>query len=230
MSITHHILVEGNSLSFRGGFFGFSSVVLLRVDARAPILFDTGHHSTRLLLLAALERHGLAARDIDTVFLSHLHFDHANNIELFPDACFYVGATELAYADEPATGDAFCSPAANEYLRTRRLQTIADAEGELAPGLYYRHAPGHTPGSYLLHYQRADGKRVVLASDACKTYREIASLTVASEFDPQQRAGETLRWIAEHADIIVPGHFPELHRGPHGWLWEQPTTLELIVR
>ncbi len=230
MAIKHHVLVNGNSLSFRGGFFGFSSIVLIEVPGCAPILFDTGHHSTRLLLLEALKQHGLSPDAIGTVFLSHLHFDHINNIDLFPNADVYFGAQEWEYAQNPPPTDTFGSLAMNAYLKSRSPQLLVAQEGELKPGLFYRHAPGHTPGSYLLHFKNAANQTVVLAGDACKTYRELVTQVVASEFDEQQRGGATLKWIADNADIVVPGHFSELHRSPNGWIWSDPTHLDLIVR
>lgn len=229
MAIQHDILIEGNSLSFRGGFFGFSAVVLITVDGHDPVLFDTGHHSTRLMLLEALEKRGLAPQDIKTAFLSHLHFDHINNIDLFTNAKIYAGAKEWEYAQKPAEGDPFCSVGMNGYLQ-QRLELLHESEGELLPGLFYRFAPGHTPGSYLLHYVNKEGKRVVIAGDACKTYRELVSLNAGHEFDPNCRASASLKWIQENADIVVPGHFPELRRTDSGWMWDQLSSLELIVR
>ncbi|QAA94582.1 MBL fold metallo-hydrolase [Pollutimonas thiosulfatoxidans] len=230
MTIRHDTLVEGNCLSFKGGFFGFSAIVLVVVEDQGPILFDTGHHSTRSLLLEALAKRGLAPSDIKTVFLSHLHFDHVNNVDLFPGAAIYVSAAEWAYAHNPSEGDVFCSVGMNHYLAQQDLRLLDDTQGELFPGLHYRAAPGHTPGGYLLHYTKSTGERVVLAGDACKTYREMATLKVANEFDPLQRSTETLQWIADNADIVVPGHFPELYRSPGGWVWDEPSRLELIVR
>jgi glyoxylase-like metal-dependent hydrolase (beta-lactamase superfamily II) len=229
MTIQHDILIEGNSLSFRGGFFGFSAVVLIKVPGYDPVLFDTGHHSTRLMLLEALKQRSLATTDIKTVFLSHLHFDHINNVDLFTNAKVYAGAKEWHYAQKPSDGDTFCSVGMNGYLQSR-LELLDDEEGELLPGLFYRFAPGHTPGSYLLHYVDGHGKRVVIAGDACKTYRELVSLSAGHEFDPTCRASATLAWIRENADIVVPGHFPQLHRTESGWMWDQLSTLELIVR
>ncbi|MBV6273988.1 MBL fold metallo-hydrolase [Alcaligenaceae bacterium CGII-47] len=230
MPIRHHTLVEGNSLSFKDGFFGFSSIVLILVDGYGPLLFDTGHHSTRLLLLQALKEQGLNPQDIEAVFLSHLHFDHANNIDLFPNATIHLGATEWDYARQPATEDIFCSVGMNHYLNDCSLNLIRETEGELVPSLHFRHAPGHTPGSYLLHYTQESGKRVVLAGDACKTYRELALMHAASEFDPESRAAQTLHWIADNADIVIPGHFPELRKTASGWVWDEPSKIEIIIR
>ena len=230
MAIRHEILVEGNSLAFRGGFFGFSTIALIQVEGERPLLFDTGHHSTRLLLLDGLKAHGLAPRDIGHVFLSHLHFDHANNVDLFPHATIHLSAEEWQYAQDPPADDIFCSDATNGYLRTRQFELLDAADGELLPGLHYRSAPGHTAGSYLLHYRQADGQRVVFAGDACKTYRELVSRTAASEFDAEKRAAQTLAWIAENADIVIPGHFPPMRRTADGWTWDETPSLEILLR
>lgn len=230
MNIRHDVLVAGSCFSFTGGFFGFSSIVLIELDGHPPILFDTGHHSTRTQLLKALASRQLSPADIGTVFLSHLHFDHVNNVDLFPNATFHVSAIEWEYAHAPAPGDDFCSIGMNEYLSRRDLRLIQETEGEFLPGLHFRHAPGHTPGGYLLHFTNAQGQRVVIAGDACKTYRELATLSVANEFDSLKRSASTLAWITDNADVVVPGHFPELQRGPGGWHWDQPSSLELIAR
>ncbi len=229
MAISHDILVAGSNLSFRGGFFGFSSIVLVRFDGAAPLLFDTGHHATRGLLLAALGARGLAPSDIGTVVLSHLHFDHINNADLFPDARFVVSNEELRYAAAPAPDDLYLPGPMVDWLRQRDLQRI-DGDGELLPGLMHRAAPGHTPGQQTLTYVDAEERRVTLAGDAVKTYRELADQSLDLEFDPEQRGAATLRWIAANSDVIVPGHHPELRRTNSGWTWDIPTSLELIVR
>lgn len=230
MSISYEVLVEGNSLSFKGGFFGFSSIILVKSKTHGLLLFDTGHHSTRLLLISALNERGLSPQDINHVFLSHLHFDHVNNIDLFTQATIYLSAEEWEYAQSPASTDPFCSPAINLYLQQKKLKLLKDHTGEIFPGLFYRHTPGHTPGSYVLHFMDPQKKRVVLAGDACKTYKELASLQVVSEFDPKKRSQKSLQWINTNADIVIPGHFPPLFRTENGWLWHENTHLELIVR
>lgn len=223
------VLVPGNNLSFAGGFFGFSAVVLLRHPELGPILFDTGHHSTRHLLLQGLDRVGLAPGDIEHVFLSHLHFDHINNVDIFPNAQFYIPRLEWDYAKAPDPRDVFGSEPICDWLERRNLRMIG-REGELAPGLFYRHAPGHTAGMTLLHFQDCAGHQVVVAGDACKTYRELVTGDAGEAFDPEERSAETLRWIRETADIIVCGHHPVLHRNGANWTWDEPSHLELIVR
>ncbi|WBU62470.1 MBL fold metallo-hydrolase [Paracoccus aerodenitrificans] len=227
--IEMEILVPGNSLSFRGGFFGFSVIALIRHPELGPVLFDTGHHATRHQLLAGLERANLSPGDIRHVFLSHLHFDHMNNVELFPEATFHVSQSEWAYAKAPHPQDLFGSPAICAWLATRDLRFVGES-GDLAAGLRFRHAPGHTPGMTLLAFEGPDGQRIVVAGDACKTYRELVTGDAGEAFDPLNRSPETLQWIRDNADVIVCGHHPVLRRQNDAWAWEEPSRLDLIVR
>jgi N-acyl homoserine lactone hydrolase len=43
----------------------------------------------------ALALCGLAPEDVDTVFITHAHFDHFGNVEAFPRARFYVARDEI---------------------------------------------------------------------------------------------------------------------------------------
>jgi glyoxylase-like metal-dependent hydrolase (beta-lactamase superfamily II) len=46
---------------------------------RGHVLVESGPGSTLPALIAGLASHGLAPADIDTVFLTHIHFDHAGS-------------------------------------------------------------------------------------------------------------------------------------------------------
>ena len=76
-------------------------------DGQRNILVDTGFNARqakergRTLLrcpIGALSLLGLAPEDINDVVLTHLHYDHAGNIDLLPNARFHVQEDELDYA------------------------------------------------------------------------------------------------------------------------------------
>jgi DNA-binding GntR family transcriptional regulator len=52
MHATYELLLRGNNLSFRGGFFGFCNVALVTSESGRKVLFDTGHYCLRKGLLA----------------------------------------------------------------------------------------------------------------------------------------------------------------------------------
>ena len=61
-------------------------VFYLKADG-SRILIDTGAPNPALLS-NVLRQAGIGPREIDTIILTHLHFDHCANSELFPRALF----------------------------------------------------------------------------------------------------------------------------------------------
>ena len=228
MPVRYDILVQGNSLALADGFLGLSSVVLLHTDA-GPALFDTGHHTTKRRLLNGLARHGLRPADIAAIVLSHLHFDHANNLEMFPNAQVYVSAAECAYARAQHPDDLYVP----SYL-LGQLDAIdcyrMEREGELLPGVRWLAAPGHTPGLIALVLDDTPQGRVVLASDAIKTAKEALERRCDLAFDtPERGTASIARLLDLKPDRLVPGHFPEMRRTSEGWTWD-PAEIPLVIR
>lgn len=224
----YKVLVQGNNLALKNGFLGLSSIVLIRTP-QGPVLFDTGHHTTRPALLAALRAEGLAPGDVPIVILSHLHFDHANNIDLFPQAQVYVSAREFAYAADPHPEDMFIPAMIREQVSRMNL-TLLEQEGEIVPGLRWIAAPGHTPGLISLVLDTEAAGCVVLASDAIKYAKEAVTGRCDLTFDTPETGTRTIQRILAMADRIVPGHFPELIKRDGVWTWDEAAEVTLLVR
>lgn len=228
-AIRYDILVAGNNLRLRDDFLGISTIVLLDIGGE-HILFDTGGYISRLGLLKRLAERGLKPGDIGTVFLSHLHFDHAHNVDLFPDATFIVSRAEWDYAANPHPDDLMMPWGIREELSGRRLHLV-DGDGEIRPGLHHFPAPGHTPGCHALHFDCPERGRVVIAGDAIKYAKEAISGRCDMAFDTIEAGTRTIQRILAMADRIVPGHFCELVRLPNGnFGWDSQSELALIVR
>lgn len=206
MTPSFEILIPGFAARSSRGFLGWSTVTLLRT-AHGVALFDTGGAGDRVSLLKALAAHGLASGDINTVVLSHLHFDHVANVECFPDAEIVLHETEVAHLQK---GDDLAIPQqqARSILRGPRL-TIVSGELDVLPGVRMIRTPGHTAGHISLVMQVA-GRCVVLAQDAIKHRGEVLSGISAGAIDPAAAAASISR-IVSMADVIVPGHDAVLH-------------------
>jgi len=229
MTIRYELLLRGNNLSFTGGFFGFCNVVLVWADAHTPLLFDTGHFCVRPGLLKALAARGLAPSDIRHVFLSHLHFDHSHNLDLFKDATVWVSQEEIDYARQPNPADTSIPWKVHALLDDMKLRVVS-GEGQVLPGIEHFAVPGHTPGSQALRFLDAQGRRVVLAGDAIKYPKEVIAQGSDLVFDTAANATASIRRICEEADVIVPGHFSQLFRRDGRWLWDEAAPLEILVR
>ena len=92
------LLFTGVPMSTDAFLSGVSTVALIRQAGR-KILFDTGPYAYRPIMQKRLERLGVNPQSVDTVVLSHVHWDIAGNVDLFPNADVVLHAKELAFAD-----------------------------------------------------------------------------------------------------------------------------------
>ena len=93
------LLLAGYSVGTDQGGVGLSSTVL--VKGKQNILVDTGPHGRRELLLNSLAARQLTPDDIETVVLTHSHWDHTQNVDVFPNATICIHPKELEYARNP---------------------------------------------------------------------------------------------------------------------------------
>lgn len=222
-------------------------------DGETRILFDSGMPSVaenkrRLAvestgggseaLTAALAACGTAPEQIDLLVLSHLHFDHAWNLELFPEACVIVQRDEMIHAMDPSATQRIyylreILPALLARKRPARLRLI-DGDHDLVPGFRLLKVPGHTPGMQAAIVSTARGK-VGLVSDLGDSYRcwypadprasDQPMRFMAGSFLPGAIRTESERCyqdsmarVLAEADIIVPAHDPRIPRHmPSDW-------------
>jgi glyoxylase-like metal-dependent hydrolase (beta-lactamase superfamily II) len=122
---------------------------------------------------AALARAGVDAAQVERVVLTHLHWDHCGNGDLFPQAEFFVQRSELQYAVAPAPADRGVYDAAGLgrplWLDIFERMAVVEGDHHLAPGLDLLHVPGHTPGSQAVLVDGEDGQ-VLVAGDTVPTY------------------------------------------------------------
>lgn len=93
----YKIILRGVPINSNRGALGWCTVSLLKCK-KSCILIDTGSYSDRKLLLSSLEKAGILPEDIEIIFLTHLHFDHCINIEIFEKAKIMLLEKELIYA------------------------------------------------------------------------------------------------------------------------------------
>ena len=108
-----------------------------------------------------LARIGLTPADVDVVFLSHLHFDHAGGL---CDVCgkeVHVQHDELQAARTDLDPAYFSDDFAGDYP-----WKVQQGEYDLAPGVRAISTPGHTAGHMSLWIELPKGAPVVLCGDA----------------------------------------------------------------
>jgi N-acyl homoserine lactone hydrolase len=202
------LLIPGLPAKTNHFLFGICSLLLLR-DGKRNILFDCGPFRVRRTLIAALARLGLTPGEIDTVFVSHLHWDHIENIDLFRHAEILVPRREFEYAAAIRPADWGTPPYAREMLAGLRVTLLENREQELFPGVSTLLLPGHSIGLQGLLVKSPEARApgdLVLASDALWSARDaLRGRPDVAFFDPEQGQASLNRALAA-GTIYYPGH------------------------
>jgi len=203
------------------GFLGWSAVYLITTDKGRRILFDTAGYNERATLIAALEQRGLSPDDIDVLVLSHLHFDHAANWDLFTRANIFVHQIEMEYACSPQADHAELRYHARALREERNVRLIG-ADCELESGVELLHVPGHTPGSMAV---KIGGS--VLCGDALKNRWDLQGAVAQPVWDAQQFRSSVEK-LAGFAKKLCPGHDVPLQLQATGWLPEGKPSVRVM--
>lgn len=227
-------------------------VWLLESDGRR-ILVDTGYDDAegearaRPVIEAParmLAARGVEPSSVETVILTHLHYDHAGSLKAFPNAQLWVQEREMAYATgpcmchetlrQPFTGEHVCDMV--RALFAGRVRFVAGS-AEVAPGLEVHLVGGHTRGLQVVRVRTRRGW-VVLASDATHFYENFLSgkpFPIVVDVEDMLAGFATLLRLADSVDHVVPGHDPmvraaypqlgsenvvALHAAPRTGIWD----------
>ncbi|MBQ2751581.1 MAG: MBL fold metallo-hydrolase [Oscillospiraceae bacterium] len=197
------VLFSGFSGKLEVGYLGWGTWALIRDEAHT-IMLDTGYVGLRQNYDQILAQHGIKGEDVTHVLLTHLHFDHACNVDQYPNATFVVSKKEWEYANDVEKRDKFVEVAALPYLEKSNLLLVEDGD-EIVPGITALMTPGHTPGccSYVL--EQDDGSKWVLAGDAAKNRGELRTEEVQMSMDPAATSA-SLKRIKAAGNRVLPGH------------------------
>lgn len=167
--------------------------------------------------IAALRHLDVNPDDIRNVVLTHLHWDHAGNLDKLPNATFHIQDAEAAYATgrcmcEPVLRRAFAVDDVCDFVRRVYEDRVCFHNGDttLAPGIELIHVGGHTKGLQAVRVHTARGW-VVLASDAAHYYANVTRrmpFPVVVDVAEMLAGHAKLLRSASSPDHFVPGHDP----------------------
>ena len=167
-------LLEGVPITGSGGALGWSSVALISTGSM-NILVDTGFHGNRHILIKTLEQNEIIPDEIDLIVLTHLHFDHCFNLDLFKKAKIVLSRVEYDYVKEMKyidTGDVFVPDGILEMIEKRDFR-LFDQELLLADNILCIHTPGHTPGSSAVLVDFTGEEKTAICGDLFKYAWEV---------------------------------------------------------
>lgn len=188
---------------------------------------------------ATLAKVGIRPTDVDTLVLTHLHFDHAGNFDAFPNARIVVQRTEyerwrevIARIPDLSVGKSNWMLSSLDAEAIERLGhaidagqvTLIDGDHTIAPGVTCRLAADtHTFGSQWVEVETHSGPYVI-AGDCVYWYANIETMWPPGylQGNPWNLVAtyERLKTLvgADRLERIVPGHDMRVFTRHRNWL------------
>jgi glyoxylase-like metal-dependent hydrolase (beta-lactamase superfamily II) len=205
-------------------------VWLLKGPNGANILVDSGFYRDKFFKQwkvkdfikpsEALAKVGLKPEDITDLIITHMHWDHADGMDLFPKARVWLQQEEYSYY----TGEAW-QPNGNHggvdqddvmalvKLNTEgRVRLVRGDDQEVAGGIKVYTGGRHTYASQYVGVNTKVGT-IVIASDNCYLYENLDKhAPVAQTWDAASnlKAQDRMKQLASNLRLIVPGHDPSV--------------------
>lgn len=165
---------------------------------------------------SALRKYGLDPKFITDIFVTHVHWDHLDGADLFPNARVWIQAAEYAHHVgedgrplDPAIDSTDAAMLAQ--LKAAGRVELIDGDGrEFLPGLTAYIGGKHTFESQYLRVRTGRGM-AVLASDNAYLYENIETpAAIAQTLDAASNlaAMGRMKRLAASPRLIVPGHDP----------------------
>jgi len=166
----------------------------------------------------AVAQAGVKPEEITDVIITHMHWDHADGMDLFPNAKIWIQKDEYTYY----TGAAWQTPithggidpddvlAAVKLNVAGRLTLVNGDAQEILPGITCYIGGKHTYQSQYVGVNTRSGT-VVLASDNMYLYENLEKhVPIAQTLDKESnlRAQDRMKQLAASPRLIVPGHDP----------------------
>jgi glyoxylase-like metal-dependent hydrolase (beta-lactamase superfamily II) len=160
---------------------------------------------------------GCDSSKVKDVVITHLHYDHVGNFELFPAATFHLQDLEMRYAtgrnmSEAKYGGAY--EAEDVVGMVRRVYAgrvrFHDGDAEIGAGLSLHLIGGHTMGLQVMRVRTRRGW-LVLASDASHFYANMEQerpFPIVWSVPDMVQGYRRLRQLADSPEHIIPGHDP----------------------
>jgi glyoxylase-like metal-dependent hydrolase (beta-lactamase superfamily II) len=196
------------------------------VGGQQTFILDTGFDADRAKargrdlvrpIAQGLREIGVEPDSVKDVVISHMHWDHSGNHDLFPQARYHIQDAEMKFC----TGRCMC----HEFMRApfefddvsamvkkvyEGRAVFHDGAEEIADGISLHWIGGHTEGTQVMRVRTKRGW-VVLAADASHYYENFETkrpFSVVNNLAEMIEGYHTMVKLADSAQHVIPGHDP----------------------
>ena len=169
--------------------------------------------------VGALEKIGIRCAEVTDVVITHLHCDHAGNIERFPNATVHAQDSEVAFVSSRCMcEDHLRYPFELDHVlnivRKNFAKQLAfhDGDEDLFPGVAVHKLPGHTAGLQGVRVKTPRG-HVLLVSDATHYFPNAYNLRphpITIDVAAMIASYRKIISLVSGPDFLIPGHDPKV--------------------
>ena len=203
---------------------------LVRSNGRT-VLVDTGigtlppdeNRGEWGFLMKEFDVQGLNVTEVDTVFMTHLHYDHTGwnlkeekgkYLPTFPRARYIVSSVDWDFFRQEADEEKrnYYREATVEPLESLGVLDLVEGEHRLTDELTTIPTPGHTPG-HMSVLVASQGEKGLILGDVAHHPLQVHETGWLSrpdvDHDQARRTREAImKWVEEEGLKIAAGHFP----------------------
>ncbi len=167
--------------------------------------------------MEALGTIGVTPQDVNTVIITHMHYDHAGHGPQFPDAEFVIQEREVAYCtgkpmSYPPLRASFDIEHVSDMIRANFQSRVrfVDGDKEILPGISVHLIGGHSGGLQVVRVETGKGP-LVLASDAAHFYDTVTEqnpFTIIVNLPEMVAGWDRIFELGAEPGRVIPGHDP----------------------
>jgi glyoxylase-like metal-dependent hydrolase (beta-lactamase superfamily II) len=192
----------------------------------------------------SLEAIGVDASAVDTVVITHLHYDHAGGLDRYPNAKFHLQKSEMEFATGPCMcSDVLQMPFTVDHVceMVRKVYSgrvmFHDGDGLVAEGVTVHCVGGHSRGLQVVRVKTESGY-ICLASDASHYYEnfiEKKPFPIVVDMENMLDGFSKIQQLASRPALVIPGHDPLVTNvypewGSSGFVWQLHSGPEKTIR
>jgi glyoxylase-like metal-dependent hydrolase (beta-lactamase superfamily II) len=169
--------------------------------------------------VVALEQIGIQCDEVTDIVLTHLHCDHAGNIDRFANAIIHAQDSEVSFV----SGRCMCEDHLRfpfevdhvlNIVRKNFAKQVAfhDGDDDLFPGVTLHKLSGHTAGLQGVRVKTPRGF-VLLASDATHFFPNAYNLSpypITIDVTATIASYRKIFSLVSGPDFVIPGHDPKI--------------------
>ncbi|MBD3922931.1 MBL fold metallo-hydrolase [Paenibacillus sp. PR3] len=135
---------------------------------------------------------------VDVIFITHNHFDHIDNIDLFPDAQIIISYSDYLHTMESG------NPIVQERLRKENVVKVNDTY--LFDNKFrFKVVGGHTVGSSVIYFEH-NNKDYVITGDECYIRDNLTQKRPIGVYSSSENNAAFINEASEKGCIPLPYH------------------------